>query len=158
MVTTKFVHTQGQLLEGRLTGNIQPSDPKYIVEGDIYEFSGFSVINNPRNRKLTQLPYYIRVDQTTIALNVTLDGPVYPVHTLVPQNWRNLLRLAITPTYLPDQWVIPLLIKQTWMFILKSMCRCRRADTHNTKKKSVPPMTQYWCHDWSTDEHVSLTQ
>ncbi|CAN7032817.1 unnamed protein product, partial [Brassica rapa subsp. trilocularis] len=27
---------------------------------------------------------------------------VYPVHTLVPQNYRNLLRLATTPTYLPD--------------------------------------------------------
>ncbi|KAH0939165.1 hypothetical protein HID58_006626 [Brassica napus] len=92
----------GKLLEGWLTGNIQPNDPKYLVEGDIYEFLGFSIINNLRNRKLTQLPYYIRIDQTTIALNVTLDGPVYPVHTLVPQNYRNLLRLATTPTYLPD--------------------------------------------------------
>ncbi|KAH0860832.1 hypothetical protein HID58_089093 [Brassica napus] len=102
MGKAKRLKRGGQLLEGRLTGNIQPNDPKYLVEGDIYEFSGFSVINNPRNRKLTQLPYYIRVDQTTIALNVTLDGPVYPVHTLVPQNYRNLLRLATTPTYLPD--------------------------------------------------------
>ncbi|WZY77973.1 hypothetical protein YC2023_024357 [Brassica napus] len=100
----------GKLLEGWLTGNIQTNDPKYLVEGDIYEFLGFSVINNPRNRKLTQLPYYIRIDQTTIALNVTLDGPVYPVHTLVPQNYRNLLRLATTPTYLPGKSTIVKLI------------------------------------------------
>ncbi|WZZ09751.1 hypothetical protein YC2023_095672 [Brassica napus] len=36
------------------------------------------------------------------SIEVTLDGPIYPVHTLVPQNYRNLLRLATTPTYLPD--------------------------------------------------------
>ncbi|KAH0862560.1 hypothetical protein HID58_079771 [Brassica napus] len=76
----------GQLLEGRLTGNIQPNDPTNLAEGDVYEFSGFSVINNPRNRKLTQLPYYIQIDQKTIVLNVTLDCPIFPVHTLVPQN------------------------------------------------------------------------
>ncbi|KAH0939513.1 hypothetical protein HID58_006974 [Brassica napus] len=46
----------GQLLEGRLTGNIQPNDSKNLTEGDIYEFSGFSVIHNSRHRKLTNLP------------------------------------------------------------------------------------------------------
>ncbi|KAL0804791.1 hypothetical protein Bca101_097281 [Brassica carinata] len=89
---TKFVHTQGQLLEGRLTGNIQPNDPKNLTEGDIYEFSGFYVIHNLRHRKLTQLSYYIQIDQKTIALNVTLNGPIFPVQNLSPQNYRNLLR------------------------------------------------------------------
>ncbi|KAH0869160.1 hypothetical protein HID58_076182 [Brassica napus] len=92
----------GQLLEGRLTGNIQPNDSKNLTEGDIYEFSGFSVIHNSRHRKLTQLPYYIQIDQKTITLNVTVNGPIFPVHNLSPQNYRNLLRLATTPTYLPD--------------------------------------------------------
>ncbi|KAH0866470.1 hypothetical protein HID58_083681, partial [Brassica napus] len=100
--TTKFVHIQGQLLEGRLNGNIQPNDPKNLTEGDIYEFSGFSVIHNSRHRKLTQLSYYIQIDQKTITLNVTDIGPIFPVHNLYLQNYRNLLRLATTPTYLPD--------------------------------------------------------
>ncbi|WZZ61523.1 hypothetical protein YC2023_061630 [Brassica napus] len=55
----------GQLLEGRLTGNIQPNDSKNLTEGDIYEFSRFSVIHNSRHRKLTQLLYYIQTDQKT---------------------------------------------------------------------------------------------
>ncbi|WZZ73285.1 hypothetical protein YC2023_084655 [Brassica napus] len=93
----------GQLLEGRLTGNIQPNDSKNLTEGDIYEFSGFSVIHNSRHRKLTQLPYYIQIDQKTITLNVTVNGPIFPVHNLSPQNYRNLLRLATTPTYLPGK-------------------------------------------------------
>ncbi|KAH0859613.1 hypothetical protein HID58_087874 [Brassica napus] len=92
----------GQLLEGRLNGKIQQNDPKNLTEGDIYEFSGFSVIHNSRHRKLTQLPYYIQIDQKTITLNVTNIGPIFPVHNLSPQNYRNLLRLATTPTYLPD--------------------------------------------------------
>ncbi|KAH0884779.1 hypothetical protein HID58_060875, partial [Brassica napus] len=87
---------------GRLTGNIQPNDSKNLTEGDIYEFSGFSVIHNSRHRKLTQLPYYIQIDQKTITLNVTVNGPIFSVHNLSPQNYRNLLRLATTPTYLPD--------------------------------------------------------
>nr|VDD61186.1 unnamed protein product [Brassica oleracea] len=68
----------------------------------IYEFSGFYVIHNLRHRKLTQLSYYIQIDQKTIALNVTLNGPIFPVQNLSPQNYRNLLWLATTPTYLPD--------------------------------------------------------
>ncbi|KAG2287694.1 hypothetical protein Bca52824_047298 [Brassica carinata] len=89
-------------VKGRLTGNIQPNDSKNLTEGDIYEFSGFSVIHNSRHRKLTQLPYYIQIDQKTITLNVTVNGPIFSVHNLSPQNYRNLLRLATTPTYLPD--------------------------------------------------------
>ncbi|KAH0911052.1 hypothetical protein HID58_034373 [Brassica napus] len=92
----------GQLLEGRVTGDIQPDDPKNLTEGDTYEFSRFSVIHNSRQRKLTQLPYYIQINQKTIALNVTLDGPIFPVHSLSPQKYRNLLRLASSPTHLPD--------------------------------------------------------
>ncbi|KAH0858351.1 hypothetical protein HID58_086612, partial [Brassica napus] len=92
----------GQLLEGRLTGNIQPNDPKILTEGDIYEFSGFSVIHNSRHRKLTQLSYYIQIDQKTLTLKVTDIGPIFPVHNFSLQNYKNLLRLATTPTYLPD--------------------------------------------------------
>ena len=101
--TTKFVHIQGQLLEGRLTGNVQPNDPKNLTEGDIYEFSGFSVIHNSRHRKLTQLPYYIQIDQKTITSKVTDIGLIFPVHNFSPQNYKNLLRLATAPTYLPGK-------------------------------------------------------
>ncbi|KAG5396730.1 hypothetical protein IGI04_018544 [Brassica rapa subsp. trilocularis] len=93
---------QGQLLEGRVTGDIQPNDSKNLTEGDSYEFSRFYVIHNSRQRKLTQLSYYIQIGQRTTALNVTLDGPMFPVHSLSPQKYTNLLRLASTPTYLPD--------------------------------------------------------
>ncbi|WZZ26631.1 hypothetical protein YC2023_010032 [Brassica napus] len=93
----------GQLLEGRFTGNIQPNDPKNLTEGDIYEFSGFSVIHNSRHRKITQLPYYIQIDQETITLKVTDIGPIFPVHNFSPQNYKNLLRLATAPTYLPGK-------------------------------------------------------
>ncbi|WZZ88495.1 hypothetical protein YC2023_117074 [Brassica napus] len=75
----------GQLLEGRLTGNIQPNDPKKLTEGDIYEFSGFAI------------------DQETITLKVTDIGPIFPVHNFSPQNYKNLLRLATAPTYLPGK-------------------------------------------------------
>ncbi|KAG5416570.1 hypothetical protein IGI04_004137 [Brassica rapa subsp. trilocularis] len=92
----------GQLLEGRVTGDIQPNDSKNLTEGDSYEFSRFYVIHNSRQRKLTQLSYYIQIGQRTTALNVTLDGPMFPVHSLSPQKYTNLLRLASTPTYLPD--------------------------------------------------------
>ncbi|KAH0894017.1 hypothetical protein HID58_056446 [Brassica napus] len=92
----------GQLLEGRLIGNIQPNDPKNLTEGDIYEFSGFSVIHNSRHRKLTQLPYYIQIDQKTITSKVTDIGPIFPVHNFSPQNYKNLLCLATTHTYLSD--------------------------------------------------------
>ncbi|WZY87583.1 hypothetical protein YC2023_044318 [Brassica napus] len=97
-------------IKGRLTGNIQPNDQKNLTERDIYEFSGFFVIHNSRHRKLTQLPYYIQINQKTIALNVTLNGPIFPVHNLSPQNYRNLLRLATTPTYLPGKSTIVKLI------------------------------------------------
>ncbi|KAG2281759.1 hypothetical protein Bca52824_052979 [Brassica carinata] len=60
----------GQLLEGRLTGNIQPNDPKNMAERDIYEFSGFS-------------------------------------------NYKNLLHLATTPTYLQDVVGQILIIQKT---------------------------------------------
>ncbi|KAH0909839.1 hypothetical protein HID58_033160 [Brassica napus] len=83
--TTKFVHIQGQLLEGRLFGYIQPNDPKNLTEGDIYEFLGFSVIHNSRHRKLTQLPYYIQIDQKTITSKVTDIGPIF----LVPNIYSN---------------------------------------------------------------------
>ncbi|WZZ49734.1 hypothetical protein YC2023_049841 [Brassica napus] len=89
----------GQLLEGQLTGNIQPNDPKNLTGGDIYEFSGK---HNSRHRKLTQLSYYIQIDQKTITSKVTDIGPIFPVHNFSPQNYKNLLRLATTPTYLPD--------------------------------------------------------
>ncbi|WZZ36295.1 hypothetical protein YC2023_019696 [Brassica napus] len=92
----------GQLLEGWLTGNIQPNYPKNLTEGDIYEFSGFSVIHNSRHRKLTQLPYYIRIDHKATTSKVTDIGPIFPVPNFSPQNYKNLLRLASTPTYLPD--------------------------------------------------------
>ncbi|KAH0928490.1 hypothetical protein HID58_014217 [Brassica napus] len=36
----------GQLLEGRVTGDIQPNDSKNLTEGDSYEFSRFYVIHN----------------------------------------------------------------------------------------------------------------
>ncbi|KAG2281777.1 hypothetical protein Bca52824_052997 [Brassica carinata] len=92
----------GQLLQGRLTGNIQPNDPRNLTEGDIYEFLGFSVIHNSRHPKLTQLPYYIQIDQKTITSKVTDIGPIFPVHNFSLQNYKHLLRLATTPTYLPD--------------------------------------------------------
>ena len=129
-------HTQGQLLEGRVTGDIQPNDSKNLTEGDSYEFSRFYVIHNSRQRKLTQLPYYIQIGQRTTVLNVTLDGPMFPVHSLSPQKYTNLLRLASTPTYLPGKYVIPILINKICIFILKSMCRCRGTDSHNTKNKT----------------------
>ncbi|WZY79303.1 hypothetical protein YC2023_025687 [Brassica napus] len=44
----------------------------------------------------------IIINQKTIALNVTLDCPIFPVHSLSPQKYRNLLRLAILPTHLPE--------------------------------------------------------
>ncbi|WZZ11768.1 hypothetical protein YC2023_104857 [Brassica napus] len=100
----------GQLLEGRVTGDIQPNDSKNLTEGDSYEFSRFYVIHNSRQRKLTQLPYYIQIGQRTTALNVTLDGPMFPVHSLSPQRYTNLLRLASTPTYLPGKSTIVKLI------------------------------------------------
>ncbi|KAG5410870.1 hypothetical protein IGI04_007189 [Brassica rapa subsp. trilocularis] len=75
---------------------------KNLTEGDTYEISGFSVIHNSRHRKLTQLPYYIQIDQKTIASRVTDIGPIFPVHNFSPQNYKNLLRLATTPTYLLD--------------------------------------------------------
>ncbi|KAH0887831.1 hypothetical protein HID58_050260 [Brassica napus] len=46
--------------------------------------------------------YDHQIDQKTITLNVTDIGLIFPVHNLSPQNYRNLLRLATTPTYLPD--------------------------------------------------------
>ncbi|XP_013591950.1 PREDICTED: uncharacterized protein LOC106300366 [Brassica oleracea var. oleracea] len=103
----------GQLLEGRLTGNIQPNDPKNMAEGDIYEFSGFSVIHNSRRRKLTELPYYIQIDQKTIASKVLDISPIFPVHTFSPQNYKNLLHLSTTPTYLQDVVGQTLIIQKT---------------------------------------------
>ncbi|KAH0923986.1 LOW QUALITY PROTEIN: hypothetical protein HID58_024004, partial [Brassica napus] len=107
--------TTDNYLEGRFTGNIQPNDPKNLTEEDIFEFSGFSVIHNSRHQKLTQLPYYIQIDQKTITSKVTDIGPIFPVHNFSPQNYKNLLCLATTPTYL---LVSPISIKQIWMFIL----------------------------------------
>ncbi|KAG2303038.1 hypothetical protein Bca52824_031689 [Brassica carinata] len=92
----------GQLLEGRLTGNHQPNDPNHLIEGDVYEISGFSVLHNQRQRKLTQLPYYIQLGQETKMSNVTGIGPIFPLHNLSPQNYESLLHLATIPTYLPD--------------------------------------------------------
>ncbi|KAL0717094.1 hypothetical protein Bca4012_066416 [Brassica carinata] len=92
----------GQLLEGRLTRNPRPADQKYLTEGDVYEISGFSVLSNPRQRKLTRLPYYIQINQDTKMSNITGIGPIFPVHNLSPQSYESLLRLATTPTYLPD--------------------------------------------------------
>ncbi|KAG5394998.1 hypothetical protein IGI04_024961 [Brassica rapa subsp. trilocularis] len=92
--------TTDNYLEGRFTGNIQPNDPKNLTEEDIFEFSGFSVIHNSRHQKLTQLPYYIQIDQKTITSKVTDIGPIFPVHNFSPQNYKNLLCLATTPTYL----------------------------------------------------------
>ncbi|KAG2314875.1 hypothetical protein Bca52824_017997 [Brassica carinata] len=93
---------QGQLLEGRLTRNRQPNDPNHLIEGDVYEISGFSVLHNQRQRKLTQLPYYIQLGQETKMSNVTGIGPIFPLHNLSPQNYESLLHLATIPTYLPD--------------------------------------------------------
>ncbi|CAG7895891.1 unnamed protein product [Brassica rapa] len=92
----------GQLLEGRLNIDIQTNEHTKLVEGDTYVFSKFSVIHNSRHRKLTQLPYYILIDKKTIASRVTGIGPVFPVHTFSPQDYKNLLRLVTTLTYLPD--------------------------------------------------------
>ncbi|CAN6986344.1 unnamed protein product [Brassica oleracea var. botrytis] len=64
--------------------------------------NGFSVIHNSRHRKLTQLPYYIQIDQKTITSKVTDIGPIFPVHNFSPQNYKNLLCLATTHTYLSD--------------------------------------------------------
>nr|VDC94258.1 unnamed protein product [Brassica oleracea] len=49
---------------------------------------------------------HITIDQNTITSKVTDIGPIFPVHNFSPQNYKNLLRLATTPTYLPDKTII----------------------------------------------------
>ncbi|CAH8335328.1 unnamed protein product, partial [Eruca vesicaria subsp. sativa] len=97
----QFIHIQGQLLEGRLSNNNQITEPSFLTEGDTYEFSGFSVVPNSRERKLTPLPYYIQIDQETTISNVTYIGPIFPVYSFFTQRYRSLLRLATIPSYLP---------------------------------------------------------
>ncbi|WZZ57021.1 hypothetical protein YC2023_057128 [Brassica napus] len=119
----KNVHNQGKLLESRLTRNIQLNDPKYINGGDIYEFSGFFVLHNSRQRKLTQLTYYIQIDQETKMSKVTNIGPIFPIHNFSPQNYKSLLRLATTPTYLPGKSLSTILInKHELFFINQKQC------------------------------------
>ncbi|KAL0755241.1 hypothetical protein Bca101_092909 [Brassica carinata] len=103
-------------VKGWLTRNIQPNDPKNLTDGDIYKFSRFSVIHNSRHRKLTQLPYYIQIDQKTITSKVTDIGPIFPVHNFSPQNYKNLMRLATTPTYLSDVVGLILIIQKRYSY------------------------------------------
>ncbi|KAH0873775.1 hypothetical protein HID58_071137, partial [Brassica napus] len=86
----------------------------------ICSHSGFSVLHNSRQRKLTQLPYYIQIDQETTMSKVTDIGPIFPVHNFSPQNYKSLLRLATTPTYLPGKSLSTISIKQTWIVFYKS--------------------------------------
>ncbi|WZY92970.1 hypothetical protein YC2023_065299 [Brassica napus] len=48
----------------------------------------------------------ITIDQKTITSKVTDIGPIFPVHNFSPQNYKNLLCLATTPTYLPGKTII----------------------------------------------------
>ncbi|CAH8389581.1 unnamed protein product [Eruca vesicaria subsp. sativa] len=91
----------GQLLEGRLYHRKQPTTSRSLTEGDSYELSGFSVLTNNRERKLTKLLYYIQIDQETTMSNVTITGSLFPGYSLSPQSYNCLLRLATTPSYLP---------------------------------------------------------
>lgn len=100
-----IVNTQGQLLEGRFFSNNQTSEPVILVEGDEYEFSGFSVLPNFHERKLTQLSYFIQIDQTTTILNVTYIGSIFPAYSFSPQNYKCLLRSATTASYLPGMFL-----------------------------------------------------
>uniref|UniRef100_A0A0D3DA91 Uncharacterized protein n=1 Tax=Brassica oleracea var. oleracea TaxID=109376 RepID=A0A0D3DA91_BRAOL len=43
----------------------------------------------------------ITIDQKTITSKVTDIGPIFSAHNFSPQNYKHLLRLATTPTYLP---------------------------------------------------------
>ncbi|KAL0726543.1 hypothetical protein Bca4012_022636 [Brassica carinata] len=86
----------GRLLEGRLINNNQPPKPIFLIEGDEYEFSVFSVLPNFRERKLTQLPYYIQIDHATTITNVTDIGPIFPKMQLLSSNYKCLLRSATT--------------------------------------------------------------
>ncbi|WZZ66095.1 hypothetical protein YC2023_077465 [Brassica napus] len=51
---------------------------------------------------------------------VTDIGPIFPVHNFSPQNYKSLLRLATTPTYLPGKSLSTISIKQTWIVFYKS--------------------------------------
>ncbi|CAG7876629.1 unnamed protein product [Brassica rapa] len=48
----------------------------------------------------------ITIDQKTIASKVIDVGPIFSVHPFSPQNYKNLLRLATTPTYLPGKLLL----------------------------------------------------
>ncbi|KAG5402151.1 hypothetical protein IGI04_016758, partial [Brassica rapa subsp. trilocularis] len=74
----KFAPASCATTTTRLTRNIQPDDPIFLTEGDIYEFSGFFIVQNSRQRKLTQLSYYIQIDQETTMSKVTDIGPIFP--------------------------------------------------------------------------------
>ncbi|KAL0703745.1 hypothetical protein Bca4012_070170 [Brassica carinata] len=89
---TPYIKTLTYIFFSKLTRNIQLNDPKYINGGDIYEFSGFFVLHNSRQRKLTQLTYYIQIDQETKMSKVTNIGPIFPIHNFSPQNYKSLLR------------------------------------------------------------------
>ncbi|WZZ32185.1 hypothetical protein YC2023_015586 [Brassica napus] len=48
----------------------------------------------------------ITIDQKTTTSKVTDIGPIFPVHNFSPQNYKNLLHLATTPTYLPGKLLL----------------------------------------------------
>ena len=156
----KNVHNQGQLLEGRVTRNIQPNDPKYLTERDMYEFSGFSVLHNPRQRKLTQLPCYIQIDHETKISKVTDISPIFPIQNFSPQSYKSLLRLATTPTYLQGKSLSTISINKHGLFFINQK-QC--ADVVGQicmmqKNKSIPTRSKYRSHSWSFAEQVILTQ
>ncbi|KAL0846572.1 hypothetical protein Bca101_019818 [Brassica carinata] len=93
---------RGRVLEGRFFNDNQTSEPIILVEGDEYELSGFSVLPNFHERKLTQLPYFIQIDQQTAISDVTYIGSIFPAYNFSPQNYECLLRSATTASYLPD--------------------------------------------------------
>lgn len=113
-------------MEGRFCRGIKPDDPDYLAKGDVYELSGFSVIHNSRQKKLTHLPYYIRIDQATKMLKIPYMGPIFPVPNFSPQNYESLRRLAITPNYLPGKSLSTIPMKQTsyysFFFLKKNTC------------------------------------
>nr|VDD63985.1 unnamed protein product [Brassica oleracea] len=48
----------------------------------------------------------ITIDQKTIASKVLDISPIFPVHTFSPQNYKNLLHLSTTPTYLQGKLLL----------------------------------------------------
>ncbi|KAH0851857.1 hypothetical protein HID58_094427, partial [Brassica napus] len=114
LTVTKVLPLEVPALEGDIDEGVEEEtvdEKDGAADGNVKRISDGIESGETKHRKLTQLPYYIQIDQKTKTFNVTDIGPIFPVHNLSPQNYRNLLRLATTPTYLPDV-IGQILIKQ----------------------------------------------